>query len=97
MAVRQAPTMEPITLTGAALRAWRTLAGFTTQQMAADHLGVPLRTYIRWEHGNLIRHPRLLALAMAAIHEGVPPWRTPPDLLIDDAPRRGRPRKAVVI
>lgn len=88
--------MKETTLTGADLRAWRISSGLT-QDVAAGQLQVPLATYIYWERGDPIRHPHILALALAAIHEGVPPWRTPPDLVVD-APRRGRPpRKAVVI
>lgn len=77
------------------LRAWRMLTGLT-QEAAALQLGVPLSSYAGWERGLPIRHPRLVALALAAIHEGMPPWQTPPDLVVEP-PRRGRPRKAIVI
>lgn len=89
--------IDDTTVTPDDLRAWRVLAGLT-QDAAAVQLGVPLHTYIRWERGLGIRHPRILALALAAIRDGMPPWRTPSDLVIDAPRRRGRPaRKAAIV
>lgn len=87
---------DETTIAPADLRAWRMLAGLT-QEGAAMHLGVPLPTYIRWERGLGIRHPRVLALAMGAIEEGVPPWQAPADLALPGPRRRGRPRRKPVV
>lgn len=80
-------------MTGPELRAWRACAGLT-QAEAAKCLGLPARTYQRWERGETpIAHPYLVALAAAAIIEGIPPWQAPADMADLGTPRpRGRPR-----
>lgn len=87
--------MRETTLTASDLRAWRISSGLT-QDAAAAQLQVPLRTYAQWEGGEPPHHTHILALALNAIREGVPAWQTPPDLVID-APRRGRPKKAIIV
>lgn len=77
------------------LRICRILSG-SSQEALAHRLGVPLRTYVDWESGRApIRHSRMLALALAALIEGLSPWRRPPEA---EAPprRRGRPRKPII-
>jgi transcriptional regulator with XRE-family HTH domain len=47
------------------LKAWRTTASLT-QKVAAEKLGVSLRTYQAWEIGRGMPYPKLLALALKA-------------------------------
>lgn len=83
-------------ITGADLLAWR-LSAVLSQADAAAMIGLPVGTYVEYERGDRpIRYPRLVALACAAIAEGVPPWRTPPDMHVE-RPRRGRPRKKAAV
>jgi len=62
----------------AALRRWRASYGWS-QQVAADTLGVPRRSYQRWEAGILPDHPVLVLHALRGVTEWVADKRSASD------------------
>ena len=52
-------------MTGKELRGWRNAMGYKSQARAANDLGVPLRTYQRWEAAEKV--DRLVELAAHAL------------------------------
>jgi transcriptional regulator with XRE-family HTH domain len=57
-------------MTAAALRAWRTRAGWSQRRLAGA-LAVPVNTVARWERGEMpIRHPTILRLALERLDSG---------------------------
>lgn len=58
-------------MTAASLKAWRERMNFT-QKKAADEIGCSVRSITNWE-GGVADVPRYIALACAAIAQGVPP------------------------
>lgn len=60
-------------LTGEGIKAFRAANGHTQATLAAA-LGLPTRTVVNWEN-NGARPPVYLALALAALSAGLPPWR----------------------
>jgi DNA-binding XRE family transcriptional regulator len=62
---------SPATVDGPALRAWRRARGLSQRQLA-EVLGLRRETITAWERRGP-PHPRLVALALRAVHHDLPP------------------------